>query len=182
MVPPQPRLRLKRPYKAGRAFGLPVVLALDPPILPRPLKQAVNQLRGAAVQRAGRFTGWLRTIHGQAVLFAATFQVLPRNEYQQRGRLPGGSAWGGIPSRPVPCSAPSWLALAGPRSKDHSPCDAAPSAPADRAAACRVVPMAGFCVLENLPHRPARPLSSPRAAALDAHQRGTREITYQSSC
>jgi hypothetical protein len=54
MVPPQPRLPVRRPSKGGRAVGLTaavavlaalLVVALGP-VLPTPLKGAVNQLRG----------------------------------------------------------------------------------------------------------------------------------------
>ena len=54
MVPPQPRLPVRRPFRAGRAVGLTaavaalaalLVLALGP-VLPAPLKEQVNWLRG----------------------------------------------------------------------------------------------------------------------------------------
>jgi hypothetical protein len=54
MVPPQPRVPLRRRFRVGRAVGLTagaaalaaiLVVALGP-VLPRPVKQAVDHLRG----------------------------------------------------------------------------------------------------------------------------------------
>ena len=60
MVPPQPRLPLRRPYRAGRAVGLTAAVAAAGrlagggagPVLPTPLKEAMNWLRG--------YPAWLR--------------------------------------------------------------------------------------------------------------------------
>jgi hypothetical protein len=108
MVPPQPRLPVRRTSRVGRAGGLTaaavvlavvLVVALGP-VLPAPLKELAARLpglaparrlgaRSPAVRRAGGLTGRVRTIDGEVVLLDEAFRVLSGGECQRRRGLPG---------------------------------------------------------------------------------------------